>query len=151
MKKRFFEMVSTLKEKNFCITPVVANVNIGVLKEDHANIIAHGHEPNLFESIVDSVESPVLNGVAKKAGARGINLVGMCCSGAKMLSGHSTAHAGNFMSTSTCFGYGIRVANSRILIAASEVVKTEGVGNEIADLRVRGQSLKSLFLKDWSI
>jgi len=38
---------------------------------------------------------------AKKAGAKGINLVGMCCSGAEMMSRHGVPHAGNFMSTET--------------------------------------------------
>jgi carbon-monoxide dehydrogenase catalytic subunit len=28
-------------------------VNMGVLKEDHVNIIIHGHEPNLFESMIE--------------------------------------------------------------------------------------------------
>ena len=36
---------------------------------------------------------------AKEAGAKGINLVGMCCSGAEMISRHGIPHAGNFMST----------------------------------------------------
>jgi carbon-monoxide dehydrogenase catalytic subunit len=36
-------------------TPVAADVNMGVLKEDAVNIIIHGHEPNLFESILESV------------------------------------------------------------------------------------------------
>ena len=79
--------------------PVSAEVNMGCLKEDHVNIIIHGHEPNLFESILESVNSPTLIQAAKDAGAEGINLVGMCCSGAEMLSRHGIPHAGNFMST----------------------------------------------------
>ncbi len=80
-------------------TPVAAEVNMGVLKEDAVNIIVHGHEPNLFESILESVNEPTLVRAAKDAGASGINLVGMCCSGAEMLSRHGIPHAGNFMST----------------------------------------------------
>jgi carbon-monoxide dehydrogenase catalytic subunit len=80
-------------------TPVAADVNMGVLKEDAVNIIVHGHEPNLFESILESVNEPTLVKAAKDAGASGINLVGMCCSGAEMLSRHGIPHAGNFMST----------------------------------------------------
>ncbi|MFC1895049.1 anaerobic carbon-monoxide dehydrogenase catalytic subunit [Thermodesulfobacteriota bacterium] len=80
-------------------TPVRADVNMGVLKEDEVNIIVHGHEPNLFESILESVNDPTLLKAAKDAGAEGINLVGMCCSGAEMLSRHGIPHAGNFMST----------------------------------------------------
>lgn len=80
-------------------TPVRTEVDMGVLKEDHVNIIIHGHEPNLFESMLDSVNDPSLIQAAKDAGAEGINLVGMCCSGLEMLSRHGIPHAGNFQST----------------------------------------------------
>jgi carbon-monoxide dehydrogenase catalytic subunit len=80
-------------------TPVRAEVNMGCLKENEVNIIIHGHEPNLFESILESVNDPKLLKAAEDAGAEGINLVGMCCSGAEMLSRHGIPHAGNFMST----------------------------------------------------
>jgi anaerobic carbon-monoxide dehydrogenase catalytic subunit len=79
--------------------PTVAEVNMGVLKENMVNIIVHGHEPNLFESMLSSVNEPTLIEASKQAGAKGINLVGMCCSGAEMLSRHGIPHAGNFMST----------------------------------------------------
>ena len=82
-------------------TPVAVDVDMGCLKEDQVNIIVHGHEPNLFESMLVSVTDPVLVGKAKAAGAKGINLLGMCCSGAEMLSRHGIPHAGNFMSTET--------------------------------------------------
>jgi carbon-monoxide dehydrogenase catalytic subunit len=80
-------------------TPVAVDVNMGVLREDHVNIIVHGHEPNLFESMLISVNTPTLIEAAKAAGAKGLNLVGMCCSGAEMMSRHGIPHAGNFMST----------------------------------------------------
>ncbi len=79
--------------------PVLADVNMGVLKADHVNVIIHGHEPNLFDSMIASVNDPTLVEAAHKAGAKGINLVGMCCSGAEMLSRRGVPHAGNFMST----------------------------------------------------
>ena len=80
-------------------SPIAIEVNMGVLKEDEVNIIVHGHEPNLFESMFESVNEPSLLEAAKEAGAKGINLVGMCCSGAEMLVRHGIPHAGNFMST----------------------------------------------------
>jgi len=80
-------------------SPVAVDVNMGVLKEDHVNVIIHGHEPNMFESMLVSVNEPTLLQAAKDAGAQGINLVGMCCSGAEMMSRHGVPHAGNFMST----------------------------------------------------
>jgi carbon-monoxide dehydrogenase catalytic subunit len=82
-------------------SPVQGDVNMGVLKEDEVNIIIHGHEPNLFESMLASVNDSSLLSSAKEAGAKGINLVGMCCSGAEMISRHGIPHAGNFMSTET--------------------------------------------------
>jgi carbon-monoxide dehydrogenase catalytic subunit len=80
-------------------SPVAVETNMGVLKEDQVNIIIHGHEPNLFESILESVNEPTLVQAAKDAGAKGINLVGMCCSGLEMFVRHGIPHAGNFMST----------------------------------------------------
>jgi anaerobic carbon-monoxide dehydrogenase catalytic subunit len=74
-------------------------VNMGCLKEEEVNIIIHGHEPNLFESMLASVNDPSLVKAAQEAGAKGINLLGMCCSGAEMISRHGIPHAGNFMST----------------------------------------------------
>ena len=82
-------------------SPIGIEVNMGVLKEDQVNIIVHGHEPNLFESMIASVNEPSLLAAAKEAGAKGINLVGMCCSGAEVLVRHGIPHAGNFMSTET--------------------------------------------------
>ncbi|MFH1139138.1 MAG: anaerobic carbon-monoxide dehydrogenase catalytic subunit [Pseudomonadota bacterium] len=79
--------------------PIRGDVNMGCLREDHVNIIIHGHEPNLFESMLASVNDPTLVKAAKSAGAVGINLLGMCCSGAEMLSRHGIPHAGDFMST----------------------------------------------------
>jgi carbon-monoxide dehydrogenase catalytic subunit len=80
-------------------SPVAIETNMGVLKEDQVNIIVHGHEPNLFESMLESVQEPTLIQAAKDAGAKGINLVGMCCSGLEMFVRHGIPHAGNFMST----------------------------------------------------
>ncbi len=78
---------------------VSIEVNMGVLKEDQVNIIIHGHEPNLFDSMIASVNEPTFVKAAQKAGAKGINLVGMCCSGLEMMSRYGVPHAGNFMST----------------------------------------------------
>jgi len=80
-------------------TPKLGSVDMGVLDEKQVNVIVHGHEPNLFESVVVSANRPDMIEKAKAVGAKGINLVGMCCSGAEMLSRHGIPHAGNFSST----------------------------------------------------
>lgn len=46
-----------------------------------------------------SVNDPALIEAAKEAGAKGINVAGMCCSGTEVLSRHGIPHAGNFLST----------------------------------------------------
>ncbi|MBU0514578.1 MAG: anaerobic carbon-monoxide dehydrogenase catalytic subunit [Proteobacteria bacterium] len=94
-------MVSTEISDILFGTPmaVAGRVNMGVLKEAEVNIIIHGHEPNLFDSMLASVNDEFLIERAKAAGAAGINLVGMCCSGLEMLGRRGVPHAGNFMST----------------------------------------------------
>jgi carbon-monoxide dehydrogenase catalytic subunit len=79
--------------------PLVAGVNMGNLKEEMVNIIVHGHEPLLFESMIDAANDPANIAKAQAVGASGINLLGMCCSGAEVLGRHGVPHAGNFMST----------------------------------------------------
>lgn len=86
--------------------PIVAGVNMGFLKEDEVNVIVHGHEPNLFETMIASCNDPANIEKAKAAGAKGINLLGMCCSGAEVLGRHGIPHAGNFMSTEVVIATG---------------------------------------------
>ncbi len=80
-------------------SPVEVTVDMGVLKEDQINIIVHGHEPILLEAMLISADAPSIKKMATDAGAKGINLVGMCCSGLDVLSRHGVPHAGNFSST----------------------------------------------------
>lgn len=80
-------------------TPVEVEVDMGVLKEDQVNVIVHGHEPILLEAMIISAADPTLKEMAHNAGAKGINLVGMCCSGLDVMSRHGLPHAGNFSST----------------------------------------------------
>ncbi|HOV86597.1 MAG TPA: anaerobic carbon-monoxide dehydrogenase catalytic subunit [Syntrophobacteraceae bacterium] len=86
--------------------PLVAGVNMGYLKEDHVNIIIHGHEPLLFEAMIASANDPANLEKAKAAGAKGIQLLGMCCSGAEVLGRHGVPHAGNFLSTEAVIATG---------------------------------------------
>jgi anaerobic carbon-monoxide dehydrogenase catalytic subunit len=86
--------------------PLIAGVNMGYLKEDQVNIIVHGHEPLLFEAMITACNDPANIDKAKAAGATGINLLGMCCSGAEVLGRHGIPHAGNFMSTEAVIATG---------------------------------------------
>jgi len=78
--------------------PGCGEVNLGVLKEDEVNIIVHGHEPVLPEMIVAASGDKELLAEAEKAGAKGINLMGICCTASELLMRHGVPIAGNFLS-----------------------------------------------------
>jgi len=77
--------------------PVLGSINLGVLKEDHVNVVVHGHEPLLPEMLVVASRDPAIKELAEKAGAKGINLAGMCCSANEVLMRHGIPCAGNFL------------------------------------------------------
>jgi carbon-monoxide dehydrogenase catalytic subunit len=77
--------------------PIRATVNLGSLKKDHVNIVVHGHEPTLSDVVTEAVKDPELVALAGKYGAKGINLVGMCCTANEILMRHGLPSAGNFL------------------------------------------------------
>jgi len=77
--------------------PGRGEINLGVLKEDQVNIIVHGHEPILSEMIVAAAQEPALTAEAEKAGAKGINVAGICCTANELLMRHGVPIAGNFL------------------------------------------------------
>ncbi|MBA3018427.1 MAG: anaerobic carbon-monoxide dehydrogenase catalytic subunit [Proteobacteria bacterium] len=77
--------------------PIRAVVNLGVLSEDEVNIIVHGHEPILSEAMAIVSQDPELIEAAKKVGAKGINLAGVCCTGNEVLMRHGIPIAGSFI------------------------------------------------------
>ncbi len=78
-------------------TPKKSEANLGVLKKDMVNIIVHGHEPVLSEMIVAATQDPEMIELAKKYGARGIQVSGICCTGNEVLMRHGIPPAGNFL------------------------------------------------------
>jgi len=78
-------------------TPQKSQANLGVLKEDHVNIVLHGHEPTLSEMLLAATEDPEMIALSEKYGAKGINVVGMCCTGNELLMRHGVPIAGNFL------------------------------------------------------
>ena len=68
-------------------TPVPrrAIVDLGCLKKDQVNITVHGHEPLLAEALCLAAQEQDMLDLAKKAGAKGINLAGVCCTGNEIL------------------------------------------------------------------
>ncbi len=78
-------------------TPRVAQVNLAVLKEDHVNILVHGHNPIVSEAILAATKDPGLIKAAKDKGAAGINLAGLCCTGNELLMRQGIPMAGNHL------------------------------------------------------
>ncbi|NIO06226.1 MAG: anaerobic carbon-monoxide dehydrogenase catalytic subunit [Proteobacteria bacterium] len=77
--------------------PVASQINLGALKEDHVNVVVHGHEPLLPEMMVLASQDPELQKYAQSKGAKGLNLAGMCCSANEILMRHGIPVAGNFL------------------------------------------------------
>lgn len=77
--------------------PSMSHVNLGTLKADHVNIALHGHNPLLSDVIVQAASDPELVELAKRNGAVGINLVGLCCTGNELLMRKGVPMAGNHL------------------------------------------------------
>lgn len=77
--------------------PLVGQANLGVLKEDMVNVVVHGHEPTLSEMIVAASYDPEIIEYAKAAGAKGVNLSGICCTANEILMRQGIPAAGNFL------------------------------------------------------
>ncbi|MEW6309051.1 MAG: anaerobic carbon-monoxide dehydrogenase catalytic subunit [Bacillota bacterium] len=63
--------------------PIVSEANLGVIDPAKVNIACHGHNPTLSEQVVAAARA--LDSEAKAAGATGINVVGICCTGNELL------------------------------------------------------------------
>ncbi len=78
-------------------SPLVSQVNLGVLAADQVNIVVHGHEPTLSEMILAATTDPELIAYAESKGAKGINLCGICCTSNETLMRQGVPSAGNFL------------------------------------------------------
>ncbi len=86
--------------------PAPSRVNLGVLKEDQVNILVHGHNPIVSESVLTACTDPELVEFAKNRGAKGINLAGLCCTGNELLARHGVPMAGNHLMTELALATG---------------------------------------------
>jgi carbon-monoxide dehydrogenase catalytic subunit len=77
--------------------PKLGKVSLGVFEEDQVNLVIHGHEPTLAEMIVEVHDSPAITAYAQTKGAKGINLVGMCCTANEVLMRNGISSAGGFL------------------------------------------------------
>lgn len=74
--------------------PIVSEANLGVIDKSKVNIAVHGHNPVLSEMVVAAARK--MQDEAKKVGAEGINVVGICCTGNELL-----MRQGVYMATSS--------------------------------------------------
>ena len=86
--------------------PTRGEINLGVLKEDHVNLVVHGHEPLLSEMVAAASTLPEIVDEARKAGAKGVNVAGICCTANELLVRHGIPVAGNFLSQELAIGTG---------------------------------------------
>jgi carbon-monoxide dehydrogenase catalytic subunit len=77
--------------------PILGEANLGVLKDDMVNVVVHGHEPTLSEMIVAATQDPEIIEYAQEAGAKGVNLSGICCTANEILMRQGIPAAGNFL------------------------------------------------------
>ncbi|MGC8879491.1 MAG: anaerobic carbon-monoxide dehydrogenase catalytic subunit [Anaerolineae bacterium] len=77
--------------------PIVGQANLGVLRRDMVNVVVHGHEPTLSQMIVAASMDPEIIAYAQAAGAKGVNLAGICCTANEILMRQGIPAAGNFL------------------------------------------------------
>lgn len=77
--------------------PLLGQANLGVLREDMVNVVLHGHEPTLSQMIVAASQDPEIIEYAQAAGAKGVNLSGICCTANEVLMRQGIPAAGNFL------------------------------------------------------
>ncbi|SFR16463.1 Ni-dependent carbon monoxide dehydrogenase precursor [Desulfoscipio geothermicus DSM 3669] len=75
---------------------VKTQYRLGVIKKEKVNISVNGHIPLLAEKVVEWANK--LNEEAKKVGAEGINVIGVCCSGNELLMRKGISVATNYAS-----------------------------------------------------
>jgi len=64
---------------------VELGAGVGAFQQDYVNVLIHGHSPIMAEKVVEKAALPEMQTMAREAGARGIQLYGMCCTGNELL------------------------------------------------------------------
>jgi carbon-monoxide dehydrogenase catalytic subunit len=87
--------------------PKTSTINLATLKEKEVNIILHGHNPLVSDAVVEAAMREDLVKLAKDAGAEGINLAGLCCTGNEVLMRKGIPMAGNHLIQELVIGTGV--------------------------------------------
>ncbi len=86
-------------------TPKESSIGMDALDKDKVNILVHGHVPVLSEMVVHFANK--LEDMAKEAGAKGINVVGTCCTGTEVLMRLGIPMAGSTIMQELVVGTGL--------------------------------------------
>lgn len=86
--------------------PHKTTVNYGVLKEDHVNILVHGHSPVMIEKVLEKINLPEIQQMAKNYGAKGIVIGGLCCTGTELLARYGIPTVTNILGQEFVIGTG---------------------------------------------
>jgi carbon-monoxide dehydrogenase catalytic subunit len=92
-------MISTLFSDILFGTPTARSTegNLGVLEKDSVNVVVHGHDPVFSEMVVLAAEEKGMQDLARKQGAKGVNVVGLCCTANEVAMRHGVRMVGNFL------------------------------------------------------
>lgn len=80
-------------------TPRESTANLGVINEENVNILVHGHNPVISEMILAAARSSDIKSKATDAGAKGITVAGLCCTGNEVLMRQGIPMCGNHLMT----------------------------------------------------
>ncbi|MDR2422907.1 MAG: anaerobic carbon-monoxide dehydrogenase catalytic subunit [Deltaproteobacteria bacterium] len=78
-------------------TPQMANLNLGSLSADKVNVVVHGQYPHLAEKILEAANKPELIEYAKKQGAEGFAVTGLCATAEELQGRHGGGGAGDYL------------------------------------------------------
>jgi carbon-monoxide dehydrogenase catalytic subunit len=77
--------------------PLRSAANLGIIDTEYVNVIVHGHEPALSDILAVVSQDKKIAEKAKKKGAKGVNIGGICCTANEILMRHGIPIAGSFL------------------------------------------------------
>ncbi len=125
---------------------VLSQANLGVLDERSVNIAVHGHNPLLSDIMVEVARE--MKAEAKKAGAEGFNIVGVCCTGNEILMRKGVPIASNVQSQELVLMSGLLDAmvldyqcfmpslSNLARLTHTKLISTEGVARLVGDTHI---------------
>ena len=136
-------------------TPIETEANLGVLNKDMVNIVVHGHDPSVSEAVAVIAETPEMIAKAKSVGAKGINIVGLCCTSNEVTMRHGIPMAGNFLQQenailSKCFHTKFISTSPKAKIPDSDFILVEPHNAEEAAITIVTTAIENFANRDES-